>query len=152
MIGGDERIVPYDAVDSGDVPVHILYRKIQDAKEIQLKELYANELKGLLAGREFLLHHFNGYLNVIRHLVGDGVNGFMNDRTQTLDEDLERFCYRSLVDKFNKRCLNLNEVLIIFLVMKILSTKMSLLIRTAPLRLEKTPRLCQCLQNSVQRL
>jgi len=94
-----------NAVDSGDVPIHVMENKVKFALNEEQKKIYSEELEQLLTGRQYLVYHLQRFVESIQHLVGNQINSIMNDK----QEVVQRSCYRRLVDTFNKKCLNLNE-------------------------------------------
>jgi legumain len=108
IIGDDERPKILNPVDSGDVPLEILRRRIATAKTDAQRQELLDGLNDLVIGRQFLVNHLESYLKLIAHLVGDETETLLYNRHIKYHKEL-RDCYHSLVNLFNNRCLNLNQ-------------------------------------------
>ncbi|CAG2113056.1 unnamed protein product, partial [Medioppia subpectinata] len=105
VLGGDEVPVVFDAVDSGDVPLHIHQKKLEAARDETEKQILTEQLQRLVDGREFATKHFHQYVNSIKHLVGEQIDTILTQKQELNNRE----CYQQLVDTFHEKCLNLNE-------------------------------------------
>jgi len=101
----NERKVNLSPVDSGNVVLEILQRKIERTTDFEeLKKLNV-EKERILYGRFYLENRLTQYLNSIKDLIGSEIEEVLI----TKQEVIHKSCYREFVDTFHSQCLNLNQ-------------------------------------------
>lgn len=96
--------VPLDAVDSRDVPVAILRKKMQAATDPHLKNALQSKLDDILANRRLAKEKVGDIVQLLTYGDAEAANMLLTAKKRI--SDLE--CYEKVVHDFNKKCFELS--------------------------------------------
>ncbi|KAL1435454.1 hypothetical protein MTO96_000129 [Rhipicephalus appendiculatus] len=95
--------VPLDAVDSRDVPVAILEKKIEAAADTHLKNALEGKLENILANRSLLRKTVSEIVQLLTYGNADEAGMLLTAKKRISDFD----CYEKVVDSFSSKCFEL---------------------------------------------
>uniref|UniRef100_A0A224YM56 legumain n=1 Tax=Rhipicephalus zambeziensis TaxID=60191 RepID=A0A224YM56_9ACAR len=95
--------VPLDAVDSRDVPVAILEKKIEAAADPHLKNALEGKLENILANRSLLRNTVSEIVQLLTYGNADEAGMLLTAKKRISDFD----CYEKVVDSFSRKCFEL---------------------------------------------
>lgn len=96
-------IVPLDAVDSREVPVAILGRKIEAATDQHSKQALESKLENILANRSFVREKVREMAHLLAYGNTEQVNNLLTEKKRISDFP----CYEKVVDAFSRKCFEL---------------------------------------------
>lgn len=96
-------IVPLDAVDSRDVPVAILRRKIEAATDQRSKQALESKLENILANRSFVKEKVSEIAHLLTYGNAEQANNLLTAKKRISDFQ----CYEKAVDSFRRKCFDL---------------------------------------------
>lgn len=95
--------VPLDAVDSRDVPVAILQKKIEAATDPHLKNALESKLEIILANRSLVRKKVSEIVKLLTYGNAEEAGMLLTAKKRLSDFD----CYRKVVDSFSRKCFEL---------------------------------------------
>lgn len=95
--------VPLDAVDSRDVPVAILQKKIEAATDPHLKNALESKMEIILANRSLVRKKVNDIVQLLTYGNAEEADMLLTAKKRLSDFD----CYGKVVDSFSRKCFEL---------------------------------------------